>query len=55
MSSKPAPWSDAIQSWYEERHNFVYGVGPKSSNAVVGHYTQVRQTNENTLTTNALI
>ncbi|XP_059257534.1 cysteine-rich secretory protein 2-like [Mustela nigripes] len=41
MSSYPAPWSDAIQSWYDERHNFVYGVGPKSSNAVVGHYTQL--------------
>ncbi|XP_032196115.1 cysteine-rich secretory protein 2-like [Mustela erminea] len=41
MSSYPAPWSDAIQSWYDEHHNFVYGVGPKSSNAVVGHYTQL--------------
>ena len=42
MSSDPTPWSDAIQNWYEERHNFVYGVGPKSSDAVIGHYTQVR-------------
>uniref|UniRef100_A0A452QBY5 ShKT domain-containing protein n=1 Tax=Ursus americanus TaxID=9643 RepID=A0A452QBY5_URSAM len=41
MSSYPAPWSEAIQNWYEERHNFVYGVGPKSSDAVVGHYTQL--------------
>ncbi|XP_032720461.1 cysteine-rich secretory protein 2-like [Lontra canadensis] len=41
MSSYPASWSDAIQNWYDEHHDFVYGVGPKSSNAVVGHYTQV--------------
>ncbi|KAF3831621.1 hypothetical protein GH733_000433 [Mirounga leonina] len=33
--------TNAIQNWYEESHNFVYGVGPKSSGAVVGHYTQV--------------
>ncbi|KAB1261160.1 Cysteine-rich secretory protein 2 [Camelus dromedarius] len=42
MSSDPVAWSDAIQSWYEERHNFVYGAGQKSPSAVVGHYTQVR-------------
>ncbi|XP_005627519.1 cysteine-rich secretory protein 2-like isoform X1 [Canis lupus baileyi] len=41
MSSYPASWSDAIQNWYEEHHDFVYGVGPKSSDAVIGHYTQV--------------
>ena len=55
MSSDPASWSNAIQNWYEERNNFVYGVGPKSSSSVVGHYTQVRETNENTFATNALI
>ena len=55
MSSYPASWSDAIQNWYEEHHDFVYGVGPKSSDAVIGHYTQVRETNENTSITNALI
>ncbi|GAB5571598.1 cysteine-rich secretory protein 2 isoform X1 [Prionailurus iriomotensis] len=41
MSSDPASWSNAIQNWYEERNNFVYGVGPKSSSSVVGHYTQL--------------
>ncbi|XP_032319119.1 LOW QUALITY PROTEIN: cysteine-rich secretory protein 2 [Camelus ferus] len=41
MSSDPVAWSDAIQSWYEERHNFVYGAGQKSPSAVVGHYTQL--------------
>ncbi|XP_037375752.1 cysteine-rich secretory protein 2-like [Talpa occidentalis] len=41
MSSDPAPWSDAIQSWYDESNNFIYGKGPKSSDAVVGHYTQL--------------
>lgn len=44
MSSDPTAWSNAIQSWYDERHDFVYGTGPKSSSAVVGHYTQVKGT-----------
>lgn len=44
MSSDPNEWSSAVQSWYEERHDFVYGVGPKSPGAVVGHYTQVKGT-----------
>ena len=46
MSSDPTAWSDAIQSWFDERHNFVYGAGPKSASAVVGHYTQVSRANE---------
>ncbi|KAF6113299.1 cysteine rich secretory protein 2 [Phyllostomus discolor] len=41
MSTDPTAWSNAIQNWYDESQNFVYGVGPKSSSAVVGHYTQV--------------
>ncbi|EAX04345.1 cysteine rich secretory protein 2 [Homo sapiens] len=41
MSSDPTSWSSAIQSWYDEILDFVYGVGPKSPNAVVGHYTQL--------------
>ncbi|TKC50184.1 hypothetical protein EI555_004073, partial [Monodon monoceros] len=41
MSSDPTAWSDAIQSWFEEHHNFVYGAGPKSFSAIVGHYTQL--------------
>ncbi|XP_059555638.1 cysteine-rich secretory protein 2-like [Myotis daubentonii] len=41
MSSDPNEWSIAVQSWFEERHDFVYGVGPKSPGAVVGHYTQL--------------
>lgn len=45
MSSDPTPWSDAIQSWYDESLDFTYGVGPKSAGSVVGHYTQVRETN----------
>lgn len=53
MSSDPDAWSNAIQSWYDESQNFVYGVGPKSSNAAVGHYTQVKGTNETTSATNA--
>lgn len=55
MSSDPTAWSNAIQNWYDESHNFVYGVGPKSSSAVVGHYTQVKRTNKNISATNALI
>ncbi|KAK2500676.1 hypothetical protein MC885_003163 [Smutsia gigantea] len=42
MSSDPAAWSNAIQSWYDEGHNFIYGVGPTSPSEVVGHYTQIR-------------
>ncbi|XP_062953751.1 cysteine-rich secretory protein 3-like [Cynocephalus volans] len=41
MSSHPTSWSYAIQSWYDEYSDFAYGVGPKTSNAVIGHYTQV--------------
>ncbi|XP_060044715.1 cysteine-rich secretory protein 2 isoform X1 [Erinaceus europaeus] len=41
MSSDPSPWSQAIQSWYDESQNFVYGTGAKPASAVVGHYTQV--------------
>ncbi|XP_077018158.1 cysteine-rich secretory protein 2-like isoform X2 [Tamandua tetradactyla] len=41
MSSDPTSWSTAIQSWYDEDQNFIHGVGPKSPNAVVGHYTQL--------------
>lgn len=41
MSSVPSTWSEAIQSWDNEKYDFTYGVGPKSPQAMVGHYTQV--------------
>uniref|UniRef100_A0A673TY74 Cysteine rich secretory protein 2 n=1 Tax=Suricata suricatta TaxID=37032 RepID=A0A673TY74_SURSU len=41
MSSHPQSWSVAIQTWYNENTDFIYGKGPKTSDAVVGHYTQV--------------
>uniref|UniRef100_A0A8D2CR61 Cysteine rich secretory protein 2 n=1 Tax=Sciurus vulgaris TaxID=55149 RepID=A0A8D2CR61_SCIVU len=41
MSSDPASWSTAIQSWYDESRDFTYGAGPKNPFAIVGHYTQV--------------
>ncbi|PNJ22886.1 CRISP3 isoform 1, partial [Pongo abelii] len=41
MSSAPSSWSQAIQSWFDEHNDFDFGVGPKTPNAVVGHYTQV--------------
>ncbi|XP_005377726.1 PREDICTED: cysteine-rich secretory protein 2 [Chinchilla lanigera] len=41
MSSDPAAWSNAIQSWFDESRDFTFGVGPKSRSAVVGHYTQL--------------
>ncbi|XP_036910567.1 cysteine-rich secretory protein 3-like isoform X3 [Sturnira hondurensis] len=41
MSSSPTLWSRAIQSWFDEKDDFIYGVGPKDSSAVIGHYTQV--------------
>lgn len=42
MSSDPTEWSDALQNWFDESDDFVYGSGPKSSSVVVGHYTQVK-------------
>lgn len=47
MSSYPTAWPDAIQSWYDEGNNFIYGVGPTSPSEVVGHYTQVKGKNKN--------
>ncbi|XP_042330693.1 serotriflin-like [Sceloporus undulatus] len=41
MSSAPASWSKAIQTWYDEVKDFKYGTGATSSKAVVGHFTQV--------------
>ncbi|XP_037007145.2 cysteine-rich secretory protein 3-like [Artibeus jamaicensis] len=41
MSSSPTLWSHVIQSWFDEKNDFIYGVGPKRPNAVIGHYTQV--------------
>ncbi|XP_021108243.1 cysteine-rich secretory protein 3-like isoform X2 [Heterocephalus glaber] len=41
MSSAPFSWSSAIQGWYDERRNFIFNVGPKTPDAVIGHYTQV--------------
>ncbi|XP_036104778.1 cysteine-rich secretory protein 3-like [Molossus molossus] len=41
MSSEPTLWSHAIQNWFDETNDFVYGVGPKYEDAKVGHYTQV--------------
>ncbi|XP_066109064.1 cysteine-rich secretory protein 3-like [Saccopteryx bilineata] len=40
-SSDPVEWSYAIQKWYDETEDFVYGVGPKRANSMTGHYTQV--------------
>ncbi|KFO30390.1 Cysteine-rich secretory protein 2 [Fukomys damarensis] len=40
MSSAPYSWSSAIQLWYDEEENFIFNVGPKTSSAVIGHYTQ---------------
>ncbi|KAM4816133.1 cysteine-rich secretory protein 3-like [Urocitellus parryii] len=41
MSDYPPSWSEAIQVWYDEHHDFIYNVGAKTPSAVVGHYTQV--------------
>ncbi|XP_054424776.1 cysteine-rich secretory protein 3-like [Pteronotus mesoamericanus] len=41
MSSNPTLWSHAIQNWFDEKDDFTYGVGPRYSDAVIGHYTQV--------------
>uniref|UniRef100_A0A8C3PBI8 ShKT domain-containing protein n=1 Tax=Chrysemys picta bellii TaxID=8478 RepID=A0A8C3PBI8_CHRPI len=41
MSTAPNSWSDAIQAWYNEVGNFMYGIGPTTPDAVIGHYTQV--------------
>ncbi|XP_060113542.1 cysteine-rich secretory protein 3-like [Heteronotia binoei] len=40
-SSVPKSWSDAIQAWFDENADYIYGKGPKTKNAVIGHYTQL--------------
>ncbi|XP_036173575.1 cysteine-rich secretory protein 3-like [Myotis myotis] len=40
-SSYPNSWSYAIQKWFDEGNDFIYAMGPKQKNIVVGHYTQV--------------
>ncbi|XP_078502856.1 cysteine-rich secretory protein 1-like isoform X2 [Lissotriton helveticus] len=41
MASYPATWKEAIQRWYDEQKNFIYGKGPAHKGDVTGHYTQV--------------
>ncbi|XP_073442521.1 cysteine-rich venom protein-like [Dendrobates tinctorius] len=41
MASTNATWYHAFMTFYNERHNFVYGQGPKTTTSVVGHYTQL--------------
>ncbi|KAM4771247.1 serotriflin-like [Rhinophrynus dorsalis] len=41
MASRPHSWRKGIQGWYDEVYDFVFGKGPKSKNAVIGHYTQL--------------
>uniref|UniRef100_A0A2K6GG29 Cysteine rich secretory protein 3 n=1 Tax=Propithecus coquereli TaxID=379532 RepID=A0A2K6GG29_PROCO len=40
MSSAITSWSSAIQNWDDEKYDLIFAVGPKTPNAVVGHYTQ---------------
>uniref|UniRef100_A0A674INJ3 Cysteine rich secretory protein 3 n=1 Tax=Terrapene triunguis TaxID=2587831 RepID=A0A674INJ3_9SAUR len=40
-SSVPKSCSSALQGWFDKRDSFTFGVGPTSSNAVTGHYTQM--------------
>ncbi|KAL8173277.1 UNVERIFIED_CONTAM: hypothetical protein K2H54_043753 [Gekko kuhli] len=40
-SSVPKSWSEAIQAWFDEKADYIYGTGPKTENAVIGHYTQL--------------
>ena len=37
-------WNNAIQDWFDEVNDFVYGKGPRNKGDVVGHYTQVNIT-----------
>ncbi|XP_056419013.1 serotriflin-like isoform X2 [Hyla sarda] len=41
MSNRPYNWTRVIQSWYDEKKDFEHGVGAKSEDAIVGHYTQL--------------
>ncbi|KAE8605415.1 hypothetical protein XENTR_v10015124 [Xenopus tropicalis] len=41
LASYPASWEEAVKAWFDENESFEYGVGPKSPDQVVGHYTQV--------------
>ncbi|XP_070588619.1 cysteine-rich venom protein LIO1 [Erythrolamprus reginae] len=40
-SSNVRPWTEVLQSWYDEYRNFVFGVGANPSDSVIGHYTQI--------------
>nr|XP_056712788.1 serotriflin-like [Euleptes europaea] len=40
-SSVPKSWSEAIQAWFDEKEDYVFGEGPKPENAIIGHYIQV--------------
>ncbi|XP_048203594.1 LOW QUALITY PROTEIN: cysteine-rich secretory protein 2-like [Perognathus longimembris pacificus] len=41
MSSDPINLVSVIQNWFNEREGFTYGIGPKTPNSAVGHYTQL--------------
>ncbi|XP_075779469.1 cysteine-rich secretory protein 2-like isoform X1 [Pelodiscus sinensis] len=40
-SSFPVSWSTVLQWWFNEKDNFIFNIGPTSSNVEVGHYTQM--------------
>lgn len=41
VASYDQPWTDCIDSWAGERAQWQYGLGPTSTGADVGHYTQI--------------
>ncbi|NXW55472.1 CRIS protein, partial [Eurystomus gularis] len=47
MSSAPFPWPYVAQAWYNEEKDFDYGIGAKTQDAVIGHYTQMVWHNSN--------
>ncbi|XP_077345135.1 allurin-like [Lithobates pipiens] len=41
FSSAKDPWKDAVDDWFSENKEFIYGHGAKTEDDVTGHYTQV--------------
>ncbi|XP_040204311.1 allurin-like [Rana temporaria] len=41
FSSAKDPWKHAVDDWFSENNEFVYGYGAKTRGDVIGHYTQV--------------
>ncbi|KAM4694438.1 cysteine-rich secretory protein 3-like [Discoglossus pictus] len=40
MANRPHSWKKAMQGWFDEYKDFIFGKGGKTKDSVIGHYTQ---------------